>query len=288
MKILKKIHNIINGTIEVFVHSIRLITGPIRVLPDFLIVGAQKAGTTSLYNYLVSHPSIIPSFRKEVRYFDSNFKKGLVWYRSYFPTKIYKYFMEKFCHRDFVTGEASPYYILHPHVAKRVYSQLPHIKIIMLLRNPVNRSFSQYFHTLKSGREKFTFEEAIKKEDERTKDEYNKILKDEFYRSSRFPAFAYLTRSIYLKQIRIWFKYFNKEQILIIRSEDLFDNPKEVVKNVINFLNLPKWSHIEYRKYHSDAKGKKMNEKTMQNLKEFFEPHNKELYEYLERDFNWD
>ena len=288
MKNFKRFYKIIKGTIKAFVHSFRLITGPIRVLPDFLIIGAQKAGTTSLYNYLISHPSIIPSFRKEVGYFDSNFEKDLIWYKSFFPTKIYKYFMKNFCHRDFVTGEGTPNYILHPHVAKRVYSKLPNIKIIILLRNPIERAYSQYFHTLKSGREKFTFEEAIKKEDERIRDEYNKILRDEFYKSSNFPAFAYLSRSIYLNQLRIWFKYFNKEQILIIKSRDLFDNPKETLKNVFSFLNLSNWSHIKYRKYHSDAKGKKMSEKTKQNLKEFFKPHNKELYEYLERDFNWD
>jgi hypothetical protein len=166
--------------------------------------------------------------------------------------------------------------------------RLPNAKIILLLRNPINRSFSQYFHTSKSGLEKFSFKEAVNREKLRIKGEYEKILRDEDYRSSRFPAFAYLARSIYINQIKKWYEYFPRIQLLIIRSEDLFEKPKETLKKVFRFLKLPNWTKISYKKYHSDAKDEKIENEIKNNLIEFFKPYNTQLYEYLGRDFHWD
>lgn len=287
-RLLKLLNYFLKKFKEISIHTLRILTSPLRVLPDFIVIGAQKAGTTSLFNYLMEHPSIFPPFKKEIQFFDLNYKKGLLWYRSNFPTKIYKYLITKVSSRNFITGEASPYYILYPHAAKRVNSKLNKIKIIILLRNPINRSFSQYFHTIKSGSENLSFKEAIKKEDKRIEGEFEKILKDEDYRSSRFPAFAYLTRSIYINQIEKWFEYFPKNQILVIKSEDLFEKPKETLKLVFKFLNIPNWTKIKYKKYHSEAGGRKIDEETRNYLKEYFKPYNLQLYEYLERDFYWD
>lgn len=147
MTIFKKISNLITDVIDEYIHIIRWITAPLRTLPEFIIIGAQKAGTTSLYNYLIEHPSIFPAFKKEVLYFDVNYRKGIHWYKSFFPTTIFKFLISKYSNRRFITGEASPYYILYPHAAKRIHSTLPKVKIIILLRNPINRSFSQYFHS---------------------------------------------------------------------------------------------------------------------------------------------
>lgn len=273
---------------DIAIHIIRILTSPIRVLPNFIIIGAQKAGTTSLYNYLISHPSIIAAFKKEIQFFDLNYNKGSLWYRSYFPTKIYKYFITRFSTRNFITGEASPYYVLYPHSARRIYNMVPNVKIILLLRNPINRSFSQFFHTLNGGLEKLPFSEAIRKENERIGGEFEKLCLDENYRSPTFPAFAYLTRSIYINQIKKWFEYFPKDQILILKSEDLFENPEKILKDVFEFLNLPNWSKIKYRKYHSETKENKLDGETRQYLKHFFEPYNKQLYEFLGRNFYWD
>mgnify|MGYP006439820863 CR=1 FL=1 len=139
-----------------------------RVLPNFIIVGAQKAGTTSLFRYLTSHPQIKAPFKtKEIHFFDGglesedNYKKGLKWYKSHFPLKSKMY--------NKLTYEASPLYLFHPCAPKRIKKDIPDVKIIILLRNPVERSISHYFHELRKGRERLTVDEAFRKEEDRLK-----------------------------------------------------------------------------------------------------------------------
>src|SRR5262245_43057221 len=112
----------------------RRLTARLRVVPDFIIIGTQRGGTTSLYNNLIKHPCIVPAFKKEVHCFDVNFRKGISWYQTHFPSYIEKY-LRKAHAKDFVTGEASPYYMFHPHVPRRIAEMVPKVKLIALLRN---------------------------------------------------------------------------------------------------------------------------------------------------------
>ena len=148
---------------------LRATTYPLRLLPDFLIIGTQRGGTTSLYNYLVEHPGIGAASIKEVHFFDTpHFKQGLAWYRGHFPSAFQRYYVERSLKHGFVTGEASPYYLFHPHAPKRVAGLMPQMKLIVMLRNPVDRAYSHYHHEVAGGHEKLaTFEEAIACEDER-------------------------------------------------------------------------------------------------------------------------
>src|SRR5437868_6286833 len=125
----------------VFEKAYRATTNWMRLVPDFIIIGAQKGGTTSLYNYLITHPGIAPIYVKEPHFFDTSFSKGLVWYRSHFPTRLEKYYAQHFHKLDFITGEASPYYLFHPLAPERVAKTLPHVKLILVLRNPVDRAY---------------------------------------------------------------------------------------------------------------------------------------------------
>lgn len=101
--------------------SYRLLTNRIRLLPDFIIIGVARCGTTSLYNYLVKHPYIFPALRKEINFFSINFNRGLGWYRTFFPSRIYKFFIKWVYKRHLITGEATPFYIFHPLALKRIY-----------------------------------------------------------------------------------------------------------------------------------------------------------------------
>src|SRR5260221_4755811 len=114
----------------------RGITSAIRVLPDFLIIGCQRGGTSSLYYYLTEQYGILSASTKEVHFFDDFYTKGLDWYRAQFPATAYKAYIERVRKRPFITGEASPYYIFHPHAPRRAAQVLPEAKIIALLRNP--------------------------------------------------------------------------------------------------------------------------------------------------------
>src|SRR5579863_10505639 len=176
----------------------RGITSPMRLLPDFLIIGAQRGGTTSLFHYLEAHPCIKPAVNKDLHFFDRKYNKGLAWYRGHFPTRIEQYYAQKIRRRAFVTGEASPSYLFHPHTPRRVVQAIPHVKLIILLRNPVSRAYSQYHHAVELGHESLAFEEAIQGEEERTAREQEKMLRDEHYYSEEFKHRSYLSKGIYV------------------------------------------------------------------------------------------
>ncbi len=148
-------------------YKLRNITSRLRVVPDFPIVGAMKSGTSSLYLYTTQHPHVLPALKVEVHYFDINFNRGNKWYRSHFPTIFYKFISRLIKRHKMITGEASPYYLFFPHSAQRIYTTFPNLKIIIILRNPVDRAYSHYFHSTRGGFESLSFEEAVKKESER-------------------------------------------------------------------------------------------------------------------------
>jgi len=267
----------------------RRITGPLRVLPDFLVIGAQKSGTTSLFNDLMSHPCIRRPFRKEIHYFDNSqyFKQGPLWYRSHFPLMIHKYYSAKVRKLPFITGEASPYYLFYPHTPKRVAQILPDVKIIVILRNPVDRAFSHYHHVVKKGRESLSFEEAIRKRGLELEIEIQKMVQDENYHSRTLKHQSYLLRGIYWKQLQNWFRFFPKEQFLILNSESYFREPVQEYRKVIQFLGLPKYILKKFKKVNQGNYKSKMAKEMRGYLNEFYKPHNEKLYELLGTGFSW-
>src|SRR5215210_506392 len=170
------------------------------VLPDFLILGTEKGGTSTLYWTLCQHPLIEPATKKEVHFFDSRkwFEKDVRWYRSQFPA------LPPGDGPKTVTGEASPYYLLHPHTPRRAFVTVPEAKLIALLRNPVDRAYSAYRHKVRRGQETLSFEEALEEEEERTVGELGKMLADETYRSRAYPLYSYQARGIYVDQLIRW------------------------------------------------------------------------------------
>lgn len=267
------------------------ISSPMHLLPDFIIIGAERSGTTSLYSYLVEHPSIGTATEKELHYFDHKYQQGLAWYRAQFPTTLHKYAMER-KGQQFITGEATPNYLFHPHVPKRVARLLPRAKLIVLLRNPVSRAYSQYSRKINHGTETLSFEEAVTTEEERTRQEVERVFADEHYYSTVFWHHTYKMRGIYADQLQRWFEYFPREQFLILRSEDLYKEPGSMVKQVLGFLELPqvepeslKEGYQAHNSYtHTQPK---MDPALREKLTAYFEPHNARLYELLGRDFGW-
>ena len=263
--------------IKKIVHPFRIATSSIRRLPDFIIIGAQRCGTTSLYTYLSEHPFVDPAFVKEVHFFDNNYHKGLRYYRSFFPIRRKK---------DTITGEASPYYFFNPYASERIFKTISNVKLILLLRNPVDRAFSHYHHEVKMGYERLPFREAIRQEGKRLKDELEKMLKNEKYHSFNHQHYSYLSKGLYINQIKQWIKYFKIQNILIIKSEDFFYNPRKIYDDVTSYLNLSKYKLKKIQVYNV-GNYEKMNHYTRKYLNRYFEPYNQELYDYLGRDFEW-
>jgi len=253
-------------------------------LPDVLIIGGQKCGTTYLYRLLNQHPLMRPAVKKEVDFFDSpKFNKGVTWYRSRFPVP------EREDQARTLTGEASPYYLFHPCAARRASEVIPQAKLIALLRNPVDRAYSDYQDRVRAGLETLNFEEALEMEAERIAGEVEKILSDRTYRSRNHRRYAYRSRGIYLNQLQEWHRYFDRRQFLVLKSEEFFANPLTTVRLVHQFLALPE--HVpEVRLSAEDrnsASYEPMAPATRRQLEAFFEPHNRRLYQYLGVDFGW-
>jgi len=256
-------------------------------MPDFIVIGGQRCGTTSLYNHLIAHPCIAGAFAKEVHFFDLNFKRGTAWYRTHFPSLVYRYLFQRLHQQHLITGEASPYYIFHPHAARRVSQVLPEVKLIALLRNPVDRAYSHYHHEVRRGTESLPFEDALEQEQERLRGETRRMLEDEAYYSFNHHHHSYLSRGVYVDQLAAWTSLFPKEQILILRSEDFNDEPSAVFERVLRFLGLSIWKPQTYRTYHY-ARYPEMNAAVRERLADYFAPHNHKLYDLLGVSFDWE
>ena len=258
------------------------LTAKKRTTPDFIIAGTPRGGTTSLFQYLSLHPNIFPPLRKEVKYFDSFYFLGKIWYQAHFPYK------RKIRENKGITGEATPNYLMHPVAMKRIASEIPDIKIILLLRNPIDRAYSHYKLTVKSGEEPLSFEEALAAEPDRLRGESEKIAKDLYYSQGNWIKYSYLSRGHYIEQVPQVFELFNKSQILILRSEDFYSNTNEIYQQVLQFLGVKTWRPEKFQIFKPSTTKSRMSKETRKMLVDHFEPYNHRLYEYLNRDFEWD
>lgn len=256
------------------------VTSPLRVLPDFIIIGTMKGGTTSMFQYLAQHPQVHPPFRKEIKFFDIHYPKGLGWYRSHFPL----WFKTK---EGALTGEATPYYLFHPLAAARMARVLPAVKLIIMLRNPVDRTYSHYNHMRRVGREPLTFDKAIAAEPERLAGEAEKIISDPNYSTFMHGHYSYLARSRYVEQLPPWLNAFPHEQILILPSEEQTASPAAAFQKVLDFLSLETWRPENFDIFKRGNYGK-MPAATRKKLVTYFRPYNQQLYDLLGMKFDWD
>jgi Sulfotransferase domain len=250
-------------------------TASVRPLPNFLILGAQKAGTTALYAYLRWHPQVTgPSF-KEVSFFDRHYARGERWYRAHFPAR-----------RRTAVGEASPSYLLHPLAPERVATLLPDARLVALLRNPVDRAFSHYQHEVALRREPLSFEDAVAAEDERLRGEVERMLRDPGYFSHAWWNYTYLTRGRYAEQLERWYAAFPRDRLLVLFTEELAEDPGATYRRVLEFLGLelrelPSYPRIFEREY------EQMRPETRAQLAHTFDEPNRRLQTLLGRELPW-
>lgn len=242
-------------------------------LPDFIIVGAMKAGTPC------QHPQIIGTTRKEVRFFDQNYQNGETWYRSFFPHEVEKTIQHIQGQGRILTGEASPSYIFYPRAVSRMCRLLSEVKIIILLRDPVKRAFSHYQHNVRKGREPLSFEAALEAEDQR-------IQADPTYVSYEYLHYSYRRKGYYIDQSLELEEWISRENICVVTSDDFFGNERETVDRILRFLDLDSFS-LRNTTSVNRAHYTRQKTPTHNDLKELFRPHNEKLYKMVGRDFGW-
>jgi len=267
-------------------------TSSLRALPDVLIIGAQRCGTSSLYKYLGQHPAVSPSIRKEVEYFSTRYTEGLSWYRSHFPLRRPSFMNPP------MTFEATPDYMLHPLAAERAFALVPNARVIALLRNPVSRAFSQYQHNLRLGHEPLSYDEAIETEPTRIEGEVERLKSDPAYQARALRRHGYAERGKYDEQLLPWLERFPANRFHIVRSEDFFSDPEASFQEILRFLELPSFQPAEFRNYSQPQKAPpsqeaapvdspKPSEETRARLRQVLEPHISRVQQMLDRDFGW-
>ena len=261
---------------------LNIFTSTIRSVPDYFIIGTPRGGTSSMYNYLIQHPNVVPPVKKEIQYFtDLKYSKHyFFWYKANFPTKMKK--------GSKLTGDGNPNTIFHPLAPRRVKKHLPKIKLISLLRNPIDRAFSAWNLQVKKGINDLSFEDSLELEKCEYSDIREKIFRDKKFNAPNYLRHAFLQKGIYVDQLEEWFKYFPKNQMLIIKSEDFITETNQILSQVFDFLGLSQFDIQTKKKWHTGTYKQKMNPETRKRLIEYFKPHNERLSELLDRDFGWD
>jgi hypothetical protein len=267
-----------------------------RVLPDFLVIGAAKSGTTSLFDWMCQHPAIMrPTTdgrpRKELGYFDFQFHLRTDWYRAHFPLeRDRRQFVQRHGH-PFLTGEATASYLSDHWVPKRVAGLLPDVKLIVTLRNPVDRAYSAFQMSRREGLEEHeSFESAIAFEHERLAPLQEQIRRDPRYIPAMPPPlgyWSYLQRSRYDEHIARWLEFFGRDQLLFLKFEDLAAAPQQTLDGVYEFLGLAPHGHGEFPKLNAGSYDD-MSPHTRDHLAEYFRPHNERLRTLTGVDFGWD
>ncbi len=259
-----------------------------HVLPEFVIIGAAKAGTTSLYGWLAEHPCVAGASQKEVHFFDYNYYRGEDWYRRHFPLESERARFAREHGRALLTGEASPSYISHDWAPQRLAKLLPQARLIVMLRNPIDRAYSQFQMSRREGEEELdSFADAVAVEDQRLQHERTRAQRSPHYNSWPIGCWSYLMRSRYAEQLERWFALLPREQFHFLTLEEIEENPQAALDGVHLFLGLPPYRHEELRPLHTAAYDA-IDPATRAQLSEYFRPHNERLYELLGTDFGWE
>ncbi len=267
-----------------------------RIEPSFLIIGAMKAGTTSLFRYLCEHPQIAAPAVKEIEYFDFNWARGEAWYRAHFPLKARN-------GGNVVSGEASPGYLVHPRAAARTAGLLPGARIIVLLRDPVQRAISHYFHERRIGLETRSVDAALRSAEATTPFlipyGYERAWHRAHYAADngrrahpellqRWPVhLAYVDVGRYADHLPAWFDAFGRSRVLVLSSEQLFAEPLATLNRALAFLNLSLTDRSDLRAHNAGTYSRPVDDATIAYLEQIFREPNQRLYELLGEDLGW-
>jgi hypothetical protein len=257
-----------------------------RRLPDLLVIGAQRGGTSSLYRYLGRHPDVVPSVRKETEYFSRRYDRGELWYRGHFPLR-----------RSGLTFEATPDYLFHPRAADRAAATVGDARIVVLLRDPVERAISHWQHMTRLGFEQGTFAQALAAESDRIDEGLAAVRAGTPIDEGPMLRFSYRARGCYDEQLPAWLDRYPRERILVLRSESLFADPASTMAELERFAGLRPGPATSFRNWSAPSATDRNARPTptvqasdgdaLDELRSFFAPHNARLAELLDSEPWW-
>jgi len=258
-----------------------------RMLPAFLIVGAQRSGTTSMYRTLSQHPAVVKAvWHKGVHYFDTDYARGLGWYQAHFPLRSRARRATRGTGTAPVTFESSPYYMFHPLAAERISRDLPGVKLLVLLRDPVERAYSAHAHELARGYETEPFARALELEPSRLAGEVERIMADPGYVSHAHQHQAYRARGQYVEQLERLAGRFGRDRIHVVDSSDFFTEPEPAYKAVLDFLGLPQLGDPAFERHNARPRSP-LPDELRAALTEHFRPYDERLASWLGWEPSW-
>lgn len=270
--------------------ALRLVTSilPVaRMQPWFLVIGVKRGGSTSLHEYLLQHPDVLPPHvTKGSRYFDVNFHRGRAWFHSHFPTAAEARRHERKTGRTPMTGESSPYYFFHPLSPERIARELPEVRLLLALRDPVERAWSHFNYELTRGFEDLDIVSALDAEKERLSGEAERMRADPRYVSLHHRHHAYLARGRYAEQLRALYLQVSPERVLVISSEQMFADTALTMRRVTDFLGLAPYTPERTRAFNANDYSA-MTPEIRERLNSYYAPHNEDLFALLGERFPW-
>jgi hypothetical protein len=283
----------LNPTVKRSVHAVSRTAGRLtagaRVLPAFLIIGAQRCGTTSLYRALARHPLVLkPVLHKGVHYFDVAYHKGMSWYQGHFPLLATANRLQRRYGSRPLAFESSPYYMFHPLAAPRIAWDLPGVKLIVLVRDPVERAHSAHAHELARGFEtESSFERAVALEEERLAGEAEWLRASPYGVSHAHRHHAYLARGRYAEQLARLELLVGRERLLVLDSHRFFASPEAVYDRVLDFLGLPRIGDPRFGRHNARPRPAPLPDTLMRSLSKHFEPWDALLTPWLGEEPSW-
>lgn len=261
-------------------------TARLRLTPSMIVIGGQRCGTTSLFRALEQHPHMVrPTFNKGINYFDINYHRGPRWYAAHFPLSLRADLAARRGDR-LVAFEASGYYLFHPLAPERMAKDLPDVKVVAMLRDPVERAYSAWKHESARGYESESFERALQLEHTRTRGEVERMRRDPTYQSQLLRHHAYAARSEYAELLQRYYARFPAEQIHVVYSEEFFMNPHDEFRRLEDFLGVGHHAGIVFDQ-HNARRGKAIPPDIDHELRNRFEPQIGELHQLVGRRPPW-
>ncbi len=266
------------------------LTAPRRMLPSFLICGGQRCGTTSLYRALSQHPAVLKAvLHKGVHYFDVSYRRGMGWYRGHFPMLRTAQKIEQRYGVPAQTFESSPYYMYHPQAAGRIARDLPDAKVVVLVRDPVERAYSQHAHEVARGFEKEgSFRTALALEAARVHREEERLAADPTYYSFSHQHHGYRARGEYARYLDAMAAHLGRQRIHVVESERFFAEPAAVYDEVVDFLGLPtNLGRPPFDRHNARPRGADMDPAIRRDLSNHYADHDEDLATWLGRPPLW-